>query len=285
MLVALTALSALSACAGPQTAASNQTAQSQRCKPREELRALYVTDSSGNILKATDGTPVTYGTPQKVKVAPPAGCEESVAAAAPKPAPRDPCAKGQKHTPDQCPELDDDGDGIVNKDDRCPTQKGNSETKGCPAKDTDGDGAPDHLDRCPKEAGPADNQGCPRVVVQREDKKVELREKVQFDTGKATIRPESDPLLDEIAETMKKHSEIKKVVIEGHSDSTGGAALNRRLSQARADAVMKALVSRGVEASRLSAKGFGPSRPVASNDTAEGREANRRVEISIAQSE
>ncbi len=174
----------------------------------------------------------------------------------PAPPPPDPCAPGQTHTPEQCPDLDDDGDGVLNKDDKCPLQP-----------------------------GPADNQGCPRVVVQPEAKKIELREKVQFDTGKATIRPESDKLLDDVASVLKEHPEIKSVVIEGHTDSSGSAATNRRLSQARADAVMKAIVARGVEKARLSAKGFGPSKPVASNDTPEGREANRRVEISIAKTE
>ena len=217
--------------------------------------------------RALAGLALGYDRPREVKRAEPAPAPkpEPVREAAPPappppppapPAPVDPCAAGQQHTPEQCPDLDDDGDGVVNRGDRCPLEKGS-----------------------------ADNQGCPRVVVQREAKKVELREKVQFDTGKATIRPESSSLLDEIAETMKAHPEIKKVVIEGHTDSTGGAALNKRLSQTRADAVMKALVSRGIEASRLSAKGFGPSKPVAANDTADGREANRRVEISIAQSE
>ncbi|ABS24239.1 OmpA/MotB domain protein [Anaeromyxobacter sp. Fw109-5] len=211
--------------------------------------------------------------------------EPAPAAAPPPPPPADPCAPGQAHTPDQCPDLDDDGDGVANRDDECPSEQGLAELKGCAAKDGDGDGVPDHQDKCPAEAGSADNEGCPRVVVEKEAKKVELREKVQFDTGKATIKPESAGLLDEIAKVLAEHAEITRVVIEGHSDSSGGAALNKRLSQARADAVLKALVERGIAKERLSAKGFGPSRPIASNDTPEGREANRRVEISIAQSE
>ena len=76
--------------------------------------------------------------------------------------PSDPCAPGQTHTPEQCPDLDDDSDGVLNKDDACPTVAGIAELKGCPAKDTDGDRVPDHLDKCPTEPGPADNQGCPR---------------------------------------------------------------------------------------------------------------------------
>lgn len=281
MLVALTALSA---CAGPQAAAPTPTTQSPLCVPREESRALNVIDGSTKVVTSSAGTPVRHGVETKVKVPPPPECEQVAAAApAPKPVPPpDPCAAGQQHTADQCPDLDDDGDGVLNKDDACPTEKGVPEAKGCPAKDADGDGVPDHLDRCPNEAGPADNQGCPRVVIQKETKKVELREKVQFATGKAAIQPASASLLDETAKVMKDHPEIKKVVIEGHTDSTGGKAMNQRLSQARAAAVMKALVDRGVEPSRLAAKGFGASKPIAPNDTAAGREANRRVEISIA---
>jgi outer membrane protein OmpA-like peptidoglycan-associated protein len=209
------------------------------------------------------------------------GAKEEAAPAAP--APVDPCAPGKAHTPEQCPALDDDGDGVANRDDACPTEKGIPETKGCPAKDSDHDGVADHLDKCPAEAGAADNAGCPRVVVGKETKKVELREQVLFDLGKTTIRPESGTLLDEIATVLKQHPEITRVLVEGHTDSSGSARVNSRLSQARAEAVVSALVERGVEKARLAAKGFGPSRPIASNDTPEGRDANRRVEISIVQ--
>ena len=96
---------------------------------------------------------------------------------------------------------------------------------------------------------------------------VELREKVQFNTGKATLKPESNPLLDEIANVLKAHPEVTGVVIEGHTDLVRQRVVQRTASQERADSVMKALVDRGVEKTRLSAKGFGPSRPIASNDT------------------
>ena len=72
-----------------------------------------------------------------------------------------PCEAGLKHLPEQCPDLDDDGDGIPNKLDLCPLEPGIPETHGCPVKDTDGDGVPDHLDNCPNEPGPAWNHGCP----------------------------------------------------------------------------------------------------------------------------
>ncbi len=120
----------------------------------------------------------------------------------------------------------------------------------------------------------------PKKVVVTE-KKLDLTEKVYFDTGKATIKPASFPLLDEVAQALKDHGEVKKVRIEGHTDSTGSAKLNTTLSRKRAQAVRAYLVEKGVAAGRLDAKGYGPSKPVADNKTAEGREKNRRVEFMI----
>ena len=198
------------------------------------------------------------------------------------PVPVDPCAPGQVHTPAQCPYLDDDGDGILNKDDACPLEKGIPELKGCPAKDSDGDGIPDYLDKCPNEPGTAEYQGCPppkKAAISAT--KVEITDKVYFDTGKATIQPRSYDLLNDVATVLAAHPEVKNVRIEGHTDSTGKAAFNRKLSLQRAEAVKAYLAGKGVDASRLSAEGFGPDRPVASNKTKAGREKNRRVEFMI----
>jgi len=258
---------------------------------------------------------------------------------APPPPPPDPCAAGAAHTPEQCPNLDDDGDGVVNKDDACPTVAGIGELQGCPAKDTDGDGIPDHKDKCPNEAGIAELQGCPakdtdgdgipdhkdrcpneagiaelqgcpakdadgdgvpdhldkcpdvkgaaeyngcpppRAVIK--ENRIDLKETVYFDTGKATIQTRSYGLLDEVAQILKDNPQVAQVVVEGHTDNVGKAATNRKLSQARADSVKAYLVGRGVDAGRMDTKGFGPDRPVASNKTKEGREKNRRVEFVI----
>ncbi len=121
----------------------------------------------------------------------------------------------------------------------------------------------------------------PRVVVTKQ--KLELKDKVYFDTGKATIKPQSYGLLDEVAQALKNHEEVKKVSIDGHTDSTGTAKANQKLSQARAEAVRDYLVKKGIDASRLEAKGFGQAHPVASNKTKQGREQNRRVEFNIVQ--
>ncbi|GEJ56155.1 OmpA family protein [Anaeromyxobacter diazotrophicus] len=120
-----------------------------------------------------------------------------------------------------------------------------------------------------------------RVEVTKE--RLQLTEKVLFDTGKATIDQRSYSLLDEVAAALKDHPEVKTVRVEGHTDNRGGAKANLKLSQARADAVRKYLVDKGVAADRLQAKGFGQTRPVADNNTAAGRDANRRVEFVIAQ--
>jgi outer membrane protein OmpA-like peptidoglycan-associated protein len=112
--------------------------------------------------------------------------------------------------------------------------------------------------------------------------KIELKESVYFDTARATIKPVSLPLLDEVAQLLKAHPEVKLVTIEGHTDNRGAAASNLKLSEGRAQAVRAYLEGKGVEASRLDAKGFGAAKPIADNATEKGREANRRVDFMIA---
>ena len=101
---------------------------------------------------------------------------------------------------------------------------------------------------------------------------------IHFDVDKATIRPETEPLFDDIAQ-MLKNFPVWRLSIVGHTDSTGDAAYNQRLSLQRANAVKSALVDRGIQASRLETEGAGQNQPVASNDTPEGRALNRRVAL------
>ncbi len=101
---------------------------------------------------------------------------------------------------------------------------------------------------------------------------------IHFDTGKATIKPESQRIVGEIAALLTGHAELR-VSIEGHTDNTGTPQGNKTLSDARAKAVVEAVVAQGVEASRLSAAGWGQDKPVADNATEEGRAKNRRVEV------
>jgi OmpA-OmpF porin, OOP family len=174
---------------------------------------------------------------------------------------------------------DADGDGVTDDKDECADtpagQKVNE--KGCPA-DTDGDGVLDAADRCPHTpAGvKVDTEGC--QVLFEAAKKTVVLEGVNFETGKATLTPESQAILDGVAESLVANEEIK-VQVSGHTDNTGTRALNQRLSKARAETVRKYLADHGVAADRLTAKGFGPDKPVASNKTAAGRAQNRRVEL------
>jgi outer membrane protein OmpA-like peptidoglycan-associated protein len=101
---------------------------------------------------------------------------------------------------------------------------------------------------------------------------------INFDTDKATIKPESKPIIDQIVKLLKDNPGLK-VGIEGHTDSTGTAARNKTLSQQRAESVVSALVKVGIDAKRLSGKGWGQDKPIADNKTEEGRAKNRRVEI------
>jgi outer membrane protein OmpA-like peptidoglycan-associated protein len=208
---------------------------------------------------------------------------------APPPAPApvakvDPCAPGESHTPDQCPDLDDDGDGIPNGSDQCPLEKGIAELQGCAPKDADGDGVPDHLDKCPSEPGTAEFQGCPPPKAAKlEAGRISIMEAVFFDTGKATLQERSSGVLDDVATVLQAHPEVQKVVVGGHTDNTGSAKTNRKLSRDRAEAVKAYLVGKGIEAARLEAAGFGPDKPIASNKTKAGREKNRRVEFTIPQ--
>lgn len=117
--------------------------------------------------------------------------------------------------------------------------------------------------------------------VQLTESKITISEQIQFDQNKATIKPESNSLLDEIAKIMKDNEKIKKVSVEGHTSSEGDAAANMKLSQDRAAAVLKALTDRGIDAKRLTSKGFGVTKPIGDNKTEDGKIKNRRVEFTI----
>jgi OmpA-OmpF porin, OOP family len=113
------------------------------------------------------------------------------------------------------------------------------------------------------------------------DSKIEIKEQIQFEQGKSVIRSESFLLMDEIAKAMKDNEKIKKVLVEGHTSADGDAAVNMKLSDERAKAVLKGLVERGVDAKRLTAKGFGITKPIGDNSDPAGRVKNRRVEFTI----
>ena len=113
------------------------------------------------------------------------------------------------------------------------------------------------------------------------EEKIEISEKVQFEYNKAEILEVSHDLLNDVATVMKQHPEVKKIRIEGHASSEGDDDYNMKLSEKRAKAVMDYLISAGVDPARMESAGYGEERPIASNDTEEGREKNRRVEFNI----
>jgi len=183
---------------------------------------------------------------------------------------------------DGCPDPDNDNDGLVDGADKCPDQKGPPANNGCPDTDQDNDGVVDRLDNCPTVAGTQENHGCvakQRVVLTKDQLKI--LDRVLFRTGSARLRSRSHALLDNIAKVMQAHPEIKKVKVEGYTDSRGSDAKNLKLSQDRAASVVSYLVSKGVDADRLEPIGHGEEDPIADNGTRTGRRANRRVEFNI----
>jgi outer membrane protein OmpA-like peptidoglycan-associated protein len=181
-----------------------------------------------------------------------------------------------------CP-LDSDGDGVPDYLDKCPdTPKGVAvDNSGCPL-DSDGDGVPDYLDKCPNtpKGTQVDANGCP--VMKEEFKHFKLSGDANFNSGKADLLPAAYPVLDKLADAMKSNPNYKWSV-EGYTDSKGKDAANIKLSEKRAQSVVNYLVSKGVDKSVFTVKGFGKANPVADNKTAEGRGKNRRVEIKVVQ--
>ncbi len=130
---------------------------------------------------------------------------------------------------------------------------------------------------------PAPKVEAPPPRVEVRDNQIAISEKIQFDLNKATIKPESHSLLDEIVKVIKENPQIKKISIDGHASAEGNAAMNKKLSDDRAKSVMAYLVGHGIDQARLSAKGWGIEKPIADNNTEEGREKNRRVEFNIVE--
>lgn len=193
---------------------------------------------------------------------------------------------------DGCPELDNDKDTLADADDACPNhaedKDGFEDEDGCPDPDNDRDGLADTVDQCPDEAevinGTEDDDGCPdegKPLVLIGKNKLVIQDKVYFAHNKDVILERSATLLDQVAKTLERHPWIKKVRVEGHTDDRGNDEYNLELSNRRANAVMKALLDRGIDAGRLEAAGYGEQNPIDTNKSATGRANNRRVEFTI----
>ncbi|MFT5714760.1 MAG: OOP family OmpA-OmpF porin, partial [Flavobacterium sp.] len=176
-----------------------------------------------------------------------------------------------------CPDAD--GDGITDKDDKCPTVAGPKDNAGCPWPDTDGDSVLDKDDDCPKVAGPASNKGCPEVTAEALNSINMEARSVFFNSGKATFKSGDVPArLDAITNILKEYPNAK-FTIEGHTDSDGSDAFNQKLSEDRANALKDAVVQRGIKVDNLTTIGYGETKPVATNKTAAGKAKNRRTEV------
>ena len=179
-----------------------------------------------------------------------------------------------------CPPPDRDKDGVLDKEDLCPDTPGPVANNGCPLNDLDGDGIPDRDDRCPSIKGVPENFGCPAIKEEVKETLKKVFENLEFETGKSIIRPSSYDELNELADLMKKESKLL-LLIEGHTDNVGSRKSNITLSRNRANAVKNYLVKKGISPVRLKTAWYGPDRPVADNDTPEGRQRNRRVEFIV----
>lgn len=176
-----------------------------------------------------------------------------------------------------CPIPDTDGDGINDEQDSCKTVPGSAKYHGCPVPDRDKDGLNDDEDRCPDQPGPATNQGCPVELKPHLVKQAQLvAANVLFDVNSTNLSRSSYPSLIQLADSMKTNPHLD-LLIEGHTDNIGNSAYNMRLSQERAESIKKVLVSQGVPGNRIQVKGYGDTKPIATNETAAGRAKNRRV--------
>lgn len=194
-----------------------------------------------------------------------------------------------------CPDPDDDNDGVTNSNDACPeTHFGATENPargGCPDPDRDNDGLSDSRDRCPEAPetfdGLSDEDGCPEPdahslvdlsngVIRLSGAPVEFAPRSARLVGRSSFN-----VLDSLAHALSAHAEIALVEVQGHTDDRGRRSDNLALSLLRANAVREYLIDHGIAPERVTARGLGPDRPLASNRTSRGRALNRRVEVHI----
>ena len=242
-----------------------------------------------NDLLTSFGINFNFGGGKKEEPPPPPKIEEP-----PAPAPVDKSADsdndGVRNAQDDCPRSpagavvdkrgclpDDDEDGILDYEDHClNTPAGvKVDTDGCPS-DSDFDGVSDYQDKCPRTPNgtSVDEKGCPL-------KNKSMLLKMEFDSDQAVIKKKYHGELKRVADFLKKNPKATATIV-GHTDSTGNRRDNIKLSKARADSIRAYLIQNfGIRASRVKALGYGPDRPVASNNTAEGRQTNRRVVASF----
>lgn len=176
--------------------------------------------------------------------------------------------------------VDSDKDGVFDDTDKCPNEYGVLAYNGCPIPDTDGDGILDDRDECPRIKGVAENNGCPKIEKEEQEIINTAFNNLEFETGKAIILKSSYKSLNDLANLLQKKSEWG-LLISGHTDNVGDDAKNMVLSKERAEAVKDYLIIKGIASNRLEVLFYGETKPIAVNDTEEGRQKNRRVEMKI----
>jgi type IX secretion system PorP/SprF family membrane protein len=179
-----------------------------------------------------------------------------------------------------CPWPDSDKDGLSDNKDECPKIAGPIENRGCPYGDTDGDGLNDNEDECPKTSGPVTNKGCP-IIEKKDQEVIDLAVKnLEFKINQAVIQQISFPSLNTLVEKLKE-KENWILNLSGHTDNLGDDDANMILSKNRSEAVKQYLISQGISESRIKVNYFGETKPIADNNSSEGRQKNRRVEFVI----
>ena len=178
-----------------------------------------------------------------------------------------PRTRTASRTHDGCPDLDNDKDGVPDKDDKCPNEAGPAENQGCPDKDTDGDGIIDRLDKCPDQPetknGYQDEDGCPDEIPAKIKQFTGVIQGINFKVSSADLLPSSNATLNKAVAVLKEFPELK-MEIQGHTDDQPFIKGkdqkfedNTALSQARAESVKAYFVKNGIDESRLTAKGYG----------------------------
>lgn len=208
--------------------------------------------------------------------------------------PDDPEDKDGFEDKDGCPDPDNDKDGILDVDDQCPNdpedKDGFEDEDGCPDPDNDKDQIPDVEDKCPMEPetynGHEDEDGCPdkgRVMIDGSD--IVILDKIQFATASTKILPESMPIVEAVASTLKGHAEFLTIEIAGHADERSTDRYNLQLTKGRARSVLAALLKRGIAKKRLISQGYGEYCPLDKGSNPRAWEKNRRVEFKVVKTD
>ncbi len=196
---------------------------------------------------------------------------------------KDKCPDIPGIAPNGCPPGDRDKDGFKDDQDKCPDEAGVA-PDGCPIRDKDHDGIPDDKDKCPDKPetmnGFQDEDGCPDELPKAVKKFTGVVKGITFAFGKATIRPQSRPVLNAAVKVLKEYKDLR-VKITGHTDNIGKHDDNVELSRKRAESVKAYMVEHGIDTDRIETQGMGPDEPIADNKTPGGRAKNRRIEFHL----